>query len=188
MIEEWKVIEENLNYEISNLGRIRNIRNGHILTPNKRKDGYCSVLVLTGFKKYTRVLIHRLVAKAFIPNPNNYKEVNHKDFNPSNNCVENLEWVSHKTNCLWSSPNISKSAKKKKITDEMRNSFIKCQIAKSKNSYPTYIYKDSCGFRYKYRIKGKIVVDKHFKTLEEAIAYKENYVAKMNEEGQLELL
>lgn len=176
MIEEWKVIEENKNYEISTLGRVMNIRNGHILTPNKRKDGYCSVLVLTGFKKYTRVLIHRLVAQAFIPNPNNYKEVNHKDFDTSNNCVDNLEWIAHKDNCLWSSERISKSAKKKKITDEMRSSFIKCQIAKSKNHYPTYIYKDNCGFRYKYRYKGKTIVDKHFKTLEETINYKENWL------------
>ena len=188
MTEKWKVIEENSNYEISNLGRIRNIRNGRILTPSKRKDGYCSVLILTGFKKYSRVLIHRLVAKAFIPNPNNYFEVNHKDFNPSNNCVDNLEWITHKDNCLWSSPNISKSAKKKRITDKMRKSFIKCQIAKSKNPYPTYIYKDSCGFRYKYRVKGNIVVNKHFKTLQEAITFKNDYVAKMNDKGELELL
>lgn len=42
--------------------------------------------------------VHKLVATAFIPNPNNYTEVNHKDENPKNNNVENLEWVSHATN------------------------------------------------------------------------------------------
>ena len=188
MIEQWKIIEENSNYEISNLGRIRNIRNGHILKPNKTKLGYCSILVLTGFKKYTRVLIHRLVAKAFIPNPENKPCVNHLDYNPSNNCVENLEWVNQSENNLWSSERISKSAKEKVITDNMRKSYIEAQIRKSKNPYPTYIYKDKTGFRYKYRIKGKIVIDKHFKTLDEAIAFKNDYVAKMNENGELVLI
>lgn len=188
MIEEWKTIEENSNYEISNLGRIRNIRNGHILTPNITKQGYCSVLVLTGFKKYTRVLIHRLVAKAFIPNPLNKSDVNHKDYNPSNNCVNNLEWTTRSENNLWSSERISNSAKKKVITDEMRKSYSKCQIVKSKNKCPTYIYKDISGFRFKLRIKGKVLVDKHFKTLEQAIAFKNIYVAKMNKKGDLELL
>ena len=187
-MEVWAIIKENHNYEISNLGRIRNIRNGHILKQNKNQQGYCSVLLLTDFKKYTRFLIHRLVAKAFIPNPLNKSDVNHKDYNPSNNCVDNLEWSTRSENNLWSSERISKSAKCKEITDEMRKSFIKAQIKISKNPYPTYIYKDSCGFRYKYRAKGKTIVDKHFKTLQEAIAFKNNYVAKMNSEGELELL
>ena len=188
MTEQWKTIDENTNYEISNLGRIRNKRNNYILTLNKRKDGYCSVLVLTGFKKYTRVLIHRLVAKAFIPNPLNKPVINHIDYNPSNNCVDNLEWATYSENNLWSSERISKSAKNKIITDEMRKSYSKCRIAKSKNKYPTYIYKDISGFRFKLREKGKILVDKHFKTLEQAIEFKNIYKAKLNDKGDLELL
>ena len=42
--------------------------------------------------------VHRIVANAFIPNPNGYTEVNHKDYNRSNNCVDNLEWVSSSQN------------------------------------------------------------------------------------------
>lgn len=48
--------------------------------------------------KAKTVYIHRLVAEAFIPNPNNYNEVNHIDENKTNNTIENLEWASHKTN------------------------------------------------------------------------------------------
>lgn len=188
MIEEWKTIEINQNYEISNLGRVRNKRTNHILKPHTRPDGYCSVLVLTGFKKYSRVYIHRLVAKYFIPNPLNKPNINHKDYNPRNNRVDNLEWCNQSENNLWSSERISKSAKEKVITDNMRKSYIEAQIRKSKNPYPTYIYKDKTGFRYKYRIKGKVVVNKHFKTLEEAIAFKNDYVAKMNENGDLKLI
>lgn len=44
------------------------------------------------------VYIHRIIAKLFIPNPDNLSDVNHKDFNPSSNTVENLEWLSHQDN------------------------------------------------------------------------------------------
>lgn len=44
------------------------------------------------------VYVHRVIASMFIPNPNGYPEVNHKDCNPLNNCVENLEWITHKEN------------------------------------------------------------------------------------------
>lgn len=183
MIEEWKIIEENTNYEISNLGRIRNIRNGHILKPNKTKQGYCSILVLTGFKKYTRVLIHRLVAKAFIPNPLNKPCVNHLDYNPSNNCVDNLEWVNQSENNLWSSDRISASAKNKNITPQIRENLSKRELDKSKNTYPSYIYKIANGFRFRLRGKnGKKLIDKCFKTLEETITYKEQWLTEHKEE------
>lgn len=59
--------------------------------------GYESVKILCdGKRKHFK--IHRLVAMAFLPNPQNLPEVNHKDENPSNNCVDNLEWCSHRYN------------------------------------------------------------------------------------------
>lgn len=82
-------------YEISNLGNVRNKTSGRLLKPKKSKThkGYLSItLSKNGIHK--GYLIHRLVAKAFIPNPNNLPQVNHKDCNRANNNVDNLEWCS----------------------------------------------------------------------------------------------
>jgi len=107
MLEIWRDIKNYEGiYEVSNLGRIKSIsRNGtikenRILKPNKVM-GYSQVgLQKYGTRKYKK--IHRLVAEAFIPNPENKKEVNHKDGNKTNNCVDNLEWVTTSENQLHS--------------------------------------------------------------------------------------
>jgi len=99
MIEEvWKDIKgyEDL-YQISNLGRVKSIRNNIIKKPSVLPKGYLQIcLNKKGKSKY--VSIHRLVAQAFIPNQNNLPCVNHKDCNPQNNNVSNLEWISYKDN------------------------------------------------------------------------------------------
>lgn len=84
-------------YRVSNLGRVRRIkRHGkscscNILKQREVVKGYMAVcLCKDGVQKWMRV--HRLVAMAFIPNPNNYPIINHKDENVKNNCVSNLEW------------------------------------------------------------------------------------------------
>lgn len=89
--EEWKDIKgyEGL-YQISNKGRVRSTRNNIILKPIISDKGYYRVDLSKNGNK-DRVRIHRLVAQAFIPNPNNYPVINHKDENKSNNCVSNLE-------------------------------------------------------------------------------------------------
>ena len=109
MEEIWKPIEgyEGL-YEVSSYGRIKSLEryrsnNGGIQLIKERimkpldYNGYKNVLLWkNGSKK--KEYVHRLVAKAFLSNPDNLKEVNHKDENPSNNMVENLEWCSHRYN------------------------------------------------------------------------------------------
>ena len=105
MEEIWRDIDgyEGL-YQISNLGRVKSLDRyivsrwgtpfclkGKIRRLRKDKYGYmCLSLNKDGKIRYKT--IHRLVAQAFIPNPNNLPQVNHKDEDKTNNCVENLEW------------------------------------------------------------------------------------------------
>ena len=105
MPEIWKPIREFEGlYEVSNLGQVRSVdrkcnihhnstRNakGKILKPDVSKFGYKRV-ALSKENNVRRYLVHRLVADAFIPNPNNYPIVNHKDEDPGNCSVSNLEW------------------------------------------------------------------------------------------------
>jgi hypothetical protein len=87
---------ENL-YQISNLGRVYSLIRGKFLKTCKDKDNYRQI-TLHKDGKIKNYRIHRLVALAFIPNPLNLPEVNHRDENPSNNRVENLEWCDRKYN------------------------------------------------------------------------------------------
>lgn len=107
MSEQWKEIESCKGYYVSNLGQIKSPFK--ILKQQLDNDGYKVIKLNYGGKK-RNVKVHRLVAKAFIPNPLNKSDVNHKDYNPSNNCVNNLEWTTRSENNLWSSERISKSA------------------------------------------------------------------------------
>ena len=98
MEEIWKPIKDfEDKYEVSNLGRIRNIRTNHILKMTNQYGNYFSIILYDGVRRKT-TRVHRLVAEAFIPNPNNYSCVNHKDMNKQNNCVDNLEWCTQSYN------------------------------------------------------------------------------------------
>lgn len=93
-MNDWKKIVLNNNeFLISKDGIIYNPTTKRYLKGAKRKDGYYNIRL--NKKNY---LVHRLVAIAYLPNPNNYDQVNHKDENKSNNNVGNLEWCTRKYN------------------------------------------------------------------------------------------
>lgn len=105
MSEIWKdIIGFEGHYQVSNKGKIRSIKNNKIkeLKPYKeiKRCGYLSVYLRLPGQKFTKK-VHRLVAEAFIPNPNGFPEVNHIDENKENNCVENLEWCTGEYNLCY---------------------------------------------------------------------------------------
>jgi len=105
--EEWRdVVGYEGLYMVSSFGRVwkngfttnTNVRKrGHMVSSHKDENGYIRV-DLTINKKTNNCQVHRLVASAFVDNPFQYNEVNHKDENPANNLATNLEWCSHKYN------------------------------------------------------------------------------------------
>lgn len=167
MNEEWRDIKgfEGL-YQVSNLGRVKNLnyrksKKERVFAFNKNTDGYLQVILTKeGIKKGFRV--HRLVAEAFIPNPNNYLEVNHIDENKENNNVLNLEWVNHIQNSNHGTRNerISKNHSKEVIQLDLEGneitSFQSVKEIKKQLGYCTSsiirccLNKPHCNTAYKY--------------------------------------
>lgn len=104
MVEIWKDIPGyEGKYQVSNLGNVIALNYAKSKKAKYLKQwdsrGYKYVVLYNKIKnKYNSYNIHRLVALLFLENPENLPEVNHKDENPSNNHVDNLEWCSHKYN------------------------------------------------------------------------------------------
>lgn len=95
---EWREIKgTNGLYLVSDDGKVFSVRSNKLIKQQKSNKGYYRVeFNINGEVK--KESVHRLVAEAFIPNPNNYPIVNHKDENPSNNHADNLEWCTHEYN------------------------------------------------------------------------------------------
>lgn len=131
MNEVWKDIPNYEGYyQVSNLGRVKSLkriiirRDGKpylqkekILQPIRNHKGYCQCFLTINFKGNSKA-IHRLVAETFIPNPNNLSQVNHKDGNKENNCVDNLEWITNYDNMQHSIKTGLRDVKK--ITDKLK--------------------------------------------------------------------
>ena len=128
MKEIWKPIKDfEEKYAISNYGKIKNIKTNKILKEKKNKRGYLYIGLFKNKKQYA-FRINRLVAQAFIPNPNNYPQVNHKDENKLNNCVNNLEWCTAKYNANYGNRNKKLKGyfpSVKIIQYDLQNNFIK---------------------------------------------------------------
>lgn len=155
--EEWRKCTFCPDYEVSSLGRVRSLdrmikkkngwtqkRVGQMLIPGtcNRKDKQYHFVVINGVAR----LLHRVVALAFLPNPANLRTVDHIDRNRLNNAVSNLKWASHSEN------NCNKSTK-----------------PKSGHSYIYWRERDKLWY-VRSRQGGKYVINKAFKTIEDALA------------------
>lgn len=138
--EEWRDIAgyENL-YQVSNLGRVKALGNGkthnskeHLLKPEKDIGSYLRVrLSKQGKQKHYK--IHRLVAEAFIPNPKNLPEINHRNESKTDNRASNIEWCTRLYNHNYGTINqrISKSLSKKVMCIETNK--VYCSVKEAKN-------------------------------------------------------
>ena len=114
MVEKWVNIENHPSYFISNFGRVFSKKSNKVMKNRVvSKNGYQQITL-----DNSQLLVHRLVAQAFIPNPNNLPCVNHKDENPGNNDVRNLEWCTYKYNSNYGTNPIRHS---KKMLDRYNN-------------------------------------------------------------------
>ena len=179
MIEEWRpVVGYEGLYEVSNTGRVRSLdryvkgkgksyflHKGRILSPGIKPEGYLVVRL-----QRRMFYVHRLVIEAFIPNPDNLPEVNHKDEDKENNSVQNLEWCTDKYNQNYgtrtqriSEKNTNGKLSKPVLQYEKSGGFVKewkstWDVERNLGYFHNYIsdcctgrYKCAYGFIWKYK-------------------------------------
>ena len=159
IIEIWKPVDgyEGL-YEVSNLGRVKSLKYGNekVLKPVKDKDGYLVVsLYRDGKRKMFK--IHRLVAIAFIPNPEGFEQINHIDEDKTNNVALNIEWCDCKYNINFGSRNKRAATARSKPVEASRFSdfrTIEFRFASTmeagRNGYSSGHVSDCCNRCYHY--------------------------------------
>lgn len=129
-------------YQVSNMGNVKSLnynktKRERILKAEKDVGGYLRVaLRKQGTQKHYK--IHRLVAEAFIPNPNNYKQVNHIDEDKTNNSVDNLEWCSAKYNSSYGTRThrITKKNSKQVLFVEVNNIYQSAKQIEKEFGFP----------------------------------------------------
>ena len=135
-----KQIKDYPDYWVSTLGNIYSMKNGKEkeLKQGKGSRGYLQVSLSS--KTYS---VHRLVAQAFIPNPDNLPQVNHKDESKENNCVSNLEWCTAEYNCNYANRNNKISETQKRSGIQRNNKYTSKEVyqytldGKFVNTYPS---------------------------------------------------
>lgn len=172
MVEIWKDIDGyEGRYQVSNTGKVRSLikrselqADWHLLKPAHAR-GYESVGLCKNQGKKTTFLVHRLVAYAFVPNPNNYKEVNHKDENKLNNYADNLEWCTREYNMSYRNARVRQGISCSTPVDQftMDNIYIATYVsipiaAKINDIDESSIHKCCCGKRmyvggYRWKFK-----------------------------------
>lgn len=150
-MEIWKdVVGYEGLYEVSNLGNVRNAVSGKVLKPQKLRHGYVGVWLygnggIAG-RNGKQFSVHRIVAKAFCENPNNYAEVNHKNEVKCDNRAENLEWCTHKENSAY-------GTRGKRIGEKNTNGKRSTQIDQLDmfgnfiRTFPSWHEAERCGYR-----------------------------------------
>lgn len=116
MNEEWKDIDGYPGYKVSTYGRVMSYHHWNeptVLRVRHRGNGYLGVMLYDANGRCRNRAIHRLVAEAFIPNPDNLPEVNHINEDKHDNSVKNLEWISHIDNCGYGTSRERRSKKMK---------------------------------------------------------------------------
>lgn len=165
-MEEWRDIKgyENI-YQISNFGRVKSLpkeaknqyKNERILKPHASKNDYYRI-ILTKDKKQKSFYIHRLVAQAFLNNPNNLKCVNHKDENKQNNNVNNLEWCTEYYNQVYGTKNVRSGIKRRKkiLQFDLNGNLVKewGSIKEAQNSLKIYNISNAVRGHTRYKNAG----------------------------------
>lgn len=98
LIERWEVIDDYDNYSVSTFGRVKNVDTGLILKPWIGNNGGYKCISLSRNNKSKSFLLHRIIAEAFINNPENKYCVDHKNHNILDNNLNNLRWATHQEN------------------------------------------------------------------------------------------
>lgn len=158
-MEIWKPIEGHSEYMISSLGRVKSTKrkNDIILSPSKKNNGYLQVSLCNNDMTHY-ISIHRLVGLHFIPNPDNKPHIDHINHDKEDNTVNNLRWVTVSENA------INKSTKSKINEKNIRLSY---------NNH----------FRVTIKRNYVYVFDKTYKTLEDAIENRDNFLKNYKDEN-----
>ncbi len=155
-VETFVEIEGFEKYEVSNLGKVRNIKSGRVLKPFLTKNGYLMHLLYENNKhKQKHLYLHRIIATAFIDNPGEKTQVNHIDENKTNNDLSNLEWCTVKENNIHGTrtkrvaEKLSQKVIQLDLNDNVLNEFESMKQAERETGIPNGNISSCCNGRTK---------------------------------------